>query len=381
MLSLRIGFSPLNDAALIVVAEALGTYAAEGLDVSLSRESNWSNIRDKLSYGLLDAAHVLATMPLARGLGLGPTLGQIVAPMALGANGNSVVVSSRLKAVFEDHGASTLIATARALRLVIQNRRAASDAKVTLAIPFTYSPHHFVLRHWLAAAGIDPDRQVQWVVLPPSRMADHLRDGVIDGFCSGSPWPQMAELNGDGVVLFSDPAFWTLKPEKLLGVRGVWAEENPDGVIALTRALLRAAQWASDPANSTDLAEILSRKAYVGAPLEAIQAALGEGGAGLVLDPQTTTFPWISHAKWFMGQFVRWGLTTGDHDFDAIARKVYRPDLWREAASGLELNVPEADEKDEGGQTAPWSLPARPEPILMPANALFDGGVFRSVAS
>lgn len=377
MLNVRIGFSPLNDSALVVVAEVLGCYVTEGLDVSLSREANWSNIRDKLSYGLLDAAHVLATVPLARGLGLGPTIGQITVPMALGANGNSVVISSKLQEVFEGLGASTLLESARALRLIIQHRRAVSEGKVTLAIPFNYSPHHFVLRHWLAAGGIDPDRQVQWVVLPPSRMADHLRDGVIDGFCSGSPWPQMAELHGDGVVLFSDPAFWTLKPEKVLAVRGPWADENPEGTVALTRALLRAGQWAADPAHTGDLAEILSRKAYVGAPLEAVERALSVGGAGLILDPQTTTFPWISHAKWFIGQFVRWGLTEGEHDFDAIARRVYRPDLWRQAAQPLGLCLPLSDEKDEGGQNTTWSLPAAPRDIDMPPNALFDGGTFR----
>lgn len=378
-LHLRLGFNPLNDAALVVIAQATGLYAAEGLDVSLSREANWSNIRDKLSYGLLDAAHVLATMPLARGLGLGPTLGQIIAPMALGANGNSVVVSSTLKAVLEDAGAQSLLDSARALRREIERRRKHNEAKVVLAMPFTYSPHHFVLRHWVASGGIDPDRQVEWVVLPPSRMAALLKSGVIDGFCSGSPWPQMAEINGDGKVLFSDPDFWTLKPEKVLGVRGPWAEENPEGVIALTRALLRAGQWASDPGNATDLAEILSRSIYVGAPLPAIEMALGAGGAGLSLDPQTTTYPWISHAKWFMGQFVRWGMTTDDHDFDATARSVYRPDLWAEAAGSLGLNVPLSDTKDEGGESGPWQIAATPAPISMPANVFFDGGIFRSV--
>ncbi|MDC7676367.1 ABC transporter substrate-binding protein [Asticcacaulis machinosus] len=377
VLSLKIGFSPLNDSALVLLGEALGYYTAEGLDVTLSREANWSNIRDKMSYGLLDAAHVLAPMPLSRGLGLGPTLGKIIAPMALGANGNSVVVSSRLMNALIHDDKTRLLDTARALRDEISRRRAVGAPKVVLAMPFAYSPHHFVLRHWVAAGGIDPDRQVQWVVLPPSRMADALRDGVIDGFCSGSPWPQMAQLNGDGQVLFSDPDFWTLKPEKVLGVREPWANENPDGVIALVRALLRSAQWAKD-ASTSDLAQILAQPGYVGAPLEAIELALSTEGAGLLLDPQTTTFPWISHAKWFMGQFVRWGLTTPEHDFDTIARQIYRPDLWRQAAASLGLDIPATDEKTEGGEPVPWTLNATPNPILMPANELFDGGIFRS---
>jgi NitT/TauT family transport system ATP-binding protein/nitrate/nitrite transport system substrate-binding protein len=377
VLSLKIGFSPLNDSALVLLGEALGYYTAEGLDVTLSREANWSNIRDKMSYGLLDAAHVLAPMPLARGLGLGPTLGKIIAPMALGANGNSVVVSSHLMTALIHDDKTKLLDTARALRDEISRRRAAGAPKVVLAMPFAYSPHHFVLRHWVAAGGIDPDRQVQWVVLPPSRMADALRDGVIDGFCSGSPWPQMAQLNGDGQVLFSDPDFWTLKPEKVLGVREPWANENPDGVISLVRALLKAAQWAK-AADTADLAKILAQPGYVGAPLEAIELALSTEGAGLLLDPQTTTFPWISHAKWFMGQFVRWGLTTPEHDFDTIARQIYRPDLWRQAAASLGLDIPLEDEKTEGGEPVPWTLDATPNPILMPANELFDGGIFRS---
>ncbi|HEX7800227.1 MAG TPA: CmpA/NrtA family ABC transporter substrate-binding protein [Asticcacaulis sp.] len=378
-MNLTLAYNPLNDAALLLVAEALGFYDSEGLSVTLSREANWSTVRDKLAYGMIDGAHILAPMPFAAALGQGPSMGRIIAPMALGAGGNLVLVSAGLKRALEEDGAApkTLRGSARLLAREVAARRYAGAGRLVFAVPFTFSPHHFVLRHWVAAAGLDPERQVQWVVAPPSRMADMVRDGVIDGFCSGSPWPQTAELNGDGEVLFSDPDFWTLKPEKVLGVRAGWAEANPDGVIALVRALMRAAAWASDPAHRGDLIRILARKAYVGAPAEAIAAALGDQGAGLTLDPQTATFPWISHAKWFLGQMVRWGWLAPDHDFDALARRIYRPDLWREAAGGLGLALPLADEKDEGGQAAGWSLPAKPQAIDMPPNALFDGGVFR----
>lgn len=378
-MNLTLAYNPLNDAALILVAEALGFYDSEGLSVTLSREANWSNIRDKLAYGLIDAAHILAPMPFAAALGQGPSMGRIIAPMALGAGGNSVLVSAALKRALEEDGEApkSLRGSARLLAREVAARRYAGAGRLVFAVPFTFSPHHFVLRHWVAAAGLDPERQVQWVVAPPSRMADMVRDGLIDGFCSGSPWPQTAELNGDGEVLFSDPDFWTLKPEKVLGVRSGWAEAHPDGVIALLRALLRAAAWAHDPAHRDDLIRILARTSYVGAPSEAIAAAMADGGAGLILDPQTATFPWISHAKWFLGQMVRWGWLAPEHDFDALARRIYRPDLWREAASGLGLSLPLADEKDEGGQGSDWLLPAQPADIVMPSNALFDGGVFR----
>ena len=379
MTDVKIAYSPLNDAALILVAEALGFYDSEGLSVTLSREANWSNIRDKLAYGLIDAAHILAPMPFAAALGLGPSMGRIIAPMALGANGNSVLVSSALKARLDDSGgaAGTLMGSARLLAREVDRRRKAGLGRLVFAVPFNWSPHHFVLRHWVASAGLDPERQIQWVVLPPSRMADMVKDGVIDGFCSGSPWPQTAQLNGQGEILFSDPDYWNVKPEKVLGVRAAWAEAHPEATIGLTRALLRAGLWAADTANREDLIRILSRRAYVNAPWRAIELALGSGGSGLILDPQTATFPWLSHAKWFLGQMVRWGMLTAEHDFDGLARNVYRPDLWREAATGLGLACPLDDEKTEGGQPAPWSLPGTPHAIAMPPSRFFDGGTFR----
>ncbi len=377
MTDIKIAYSPLNDAALILVGEALGFYDSEGLNVTLMREANWSNIRDKLAYGLIDAAHILAPMPFAAALGLGPSMGRIIAPMALGANGNSVLVSAKLKARLEDGGQldTSLMGSARLLAREVERRRREGLGRLVFAVPFTWSPHHFVLRHWAASAGLDPERQLQWLVVPPSRMADMVKDGVIDGFCSGSPWPQAAQLNGQGEILFSDPDYWTLKPEKVLGVRAAWAEANPEATIALTRALLRAGQWASNPAHREDLIRILARKASVNAPWKAIEMALD--GSGLTFDPQISTFPWISHAKWFMGQMVRWGMLTSEHDFDQLARHVYRPDLWREAAAPLGLNCPLADEKTEGGQTVNWEIPASPHNIIMPPNRLFDSGVFR----
>ncbi len=328
---------------------------------------------------MIDAAHTLAPMPLAAALGLGPSMGRIIAPMALGANGNGVLVSAALKERLQDAGDShkSLMGSARLLAREVERRKREGLGRLVFAVPFTWSPHHFVLRHWVSAAGLDPERQIQWIVVPPSRMADMVKDGVIDGFSAGSPWPQTAQLLGRGEVLFSDPDYWSLKPEKILGLRAAWAEANPEAAIALVRALLRAGQWAAAPGNRGDLIRILARHAYVNAPAEAIDIALSEGGSGLMLDPEAATFPWISHAKWFLGQMVRWGMLSPDHDFDQLARNIYRPDLWREAAESLGFNLPVQDEKDEGGHLRAWSLAARPQAITMPPNVLFDGGVFR----
>ncbi|MGN6425116.1 MAG: ABC transporter substrate-binding protein, partial [Asticcacaulis sp.] len=164
-MNLTLAYNPLNDAAVILVAEALGFYDSEGLSVTLSREANWSNIRDKLAYGLIDAAHILAPMPFAAALGQGPSMGRIIAPMALGAGGNSVLVSEALKRALEENGEApkSLRGSAKLLAREVAKRRYAGAGRLVFAVPFTFSPHHFVLRHWVAAAGLDPERQVQWV--------------------------------------------------------------------------------------------------------------------------------------------------------------------------------------------------------------------------
>lgn len=374
-----IGFHPLNDCALVAVAETLGLFEDEGLDVRLSREPSWSNIRDKLAYGLLDAAHLLAPMPLASTMGLGAGGGRLIAPIALGLNGDSVVVSTGIAAAARD--AEGLAAAGRAIAEHIRARRASRDTPLVFAAPFPFSPQAYVLRDWLVAGGLDPDRDVSLVVAPPSRMANMLREGVLDGFCAGAPWGQDAVLSGAGRILFSDRDYWGLKPEKVLGVSPRWAAEEPDALRALLRALLRAAQWAGAPENRAALVATLAEPRYVGADASVIAAAFdGELAAGHLFFDAAATFPWLSHAEWFIAQMIRWGQAPDATDAAAVARAVYRPDLWRAAAKDLGLPAPSRDSKIEGAHAKAWSLPASPEPIPMPADRFFDGRRFEPAA-
>jgi NitT/TauT family transport system ATP-binding protein/nitrate/nitrite transport system substrate-binding protein len=374
-----IGFHPLNDAALLMIAEARGLFTKEGLDVTLSREPSWSNIRDKLAYGVLDAAHMLAPMTLASTLGLGAGGGRLIAPMALGLNGNSVVVTSSLAAAIAP--ASKPEAAADALGSLIRERRASSGDVLTFAAPFPFSPQMYILRDWLSAGGVDPDRDVRLVVAPPSRMAEMLRQAVLDGFCAGAPWGQDASLSGAGRILFSDPVYWGLKPEKVLGVSPRWAAEEPDALRALVRALLSAALWAREVGNRAELIAILAERRHVAAAPETIAAAFeGPLAAGHIFFDAAATFPWLSHAEWFVAQMVRWGQAPPTTDGASVARAVYRPDLWRAAAKDLGLPAPTRDSKIEGAHALPWSLPAQPEPIPMPPDLFFDSRRFEPAA-
>lgn len=374
----RLGFNPLNDCAPIVVAQELGFFKDEGLEVILEKEIAWANIRDKLCYGLIDGAHILAPIPLAGAMSVGPNIGEMIVPMALNMGGNSFVVSNKLyeKLAKITNISSSLLFKGKAIKEIIEERRKKQEPRLILAVPFIHSSHNFVIRNWLSICGIDVERQIQILVLPPSKMAQMLSEGLIDGFCAGSPWPQTTQIMGEGKILFSDADYWTLKPEKVLALRKDWAKANPLATRVLCRAIMRAGNWCSKPENQNALFEILAQEKYVNAPLEAISLSFTSENANICFDPQIASFPWISHAKWFLEQFEKHGMSDANKDFDEIARKTYAPELWGEIARTMGLNVPNFDEKTEGVQSTEYEIKATPKNILMPRNEFFDCSKF-----
>jgi ABC-type nitrate/sulfonate/bicarbonate transport system substrate-binding protein len=353
--ALTLGFIPLTDCAPLVVAKDQGFFADEGLDVTLSREASWATIRDKVAVGALDGAHMLAPMALAATLGAGGDPVAMVAPLALNRNGSAVTVSAALAlALRELGGAKETPVTARALARLIARRREAGAPPLTFAVVFPYSMHNYLLRYWMGAAGIDPDRDVRLVVTPPPRMVEQLKAGAIDGFCVGAPWNAVAVAERVGEVLLRASDFWRAGPDKVFGATQAWAEARPDDLQATLRALLRAGAWADDPANRQALAELLARPEHVGASPDAVAWALnGE----IVFNRDDAAFPWRSHAAWFLSQMTRWGQIGARADTRA-ALQVYRPDLFRVAAAAVGQSAPAADSKIEG------------------PHAFFDGQVF-----
>ncbi|HSK38218.1 MAG TPA: CmpA/NrtA family ABC transporter substrate-binding protein, partial [Arenibaculum sp.] len=356
----RLGFVPLVDCAIPVVALELGFARGEGLDLKLEREASWAAMRDKLAYGVLDAAHMLAGLPLAATLGIGgaPPV-PMWAPMALGLGGNAITVSTALyqRMVEADPEAmrGPRSGSARALARVVRDHLAAGRPPLSFASVFPVSSHNYELRYWLASAGIDPDRDVNLGVVAPSRMVENLGMGWIDGYCVGEPWNLRAVQTGKGVVVATKADIWPNSPEKVLGLRASWAGDNAGTVAALVRALVRAAQWADDPGNRAELATMLAAGRYVGVPTGILRMAL-EGRPVLrpgaapehlpdlhVFYRWQATFPWTSHAVWLLTQMVRWGQLTPDVDFAAAAARVYRPDIYRAAVAPLGIDVPAED--------------------------------------
>jgi two-component system, oxyanion-binding sensor len=378
----RIGYIPLNDCAPIVAAQALGLFEKHGVRATLSREPSWANIRDKLAYGLLDAAHILAPMPLADALGLGVGDRRIIAPMSLGLNGNAVTVSTGLyeemRAV-DPLGVENAPPKASALAAALKARRDKGEAKPVLAVTFPYSMHNYSLRYWLAAGGVDPDHDVRLVVIPPQRMAAMLRDGVIDGFCVGAPWHAAASEGGFGRILISDYQFWGLKPEKVFGVSQDWSKKEPAALQAVLGAVLEAAIWADQPENRDELTAILTAPGCVEASPSAVRWALGAAdGRFQIMHRYAANYPWRSQALWILGQMARWGQTPPDAALTEIAQTVYRPDLYAAAAKSLGVSIPLEEKRYEGAQADSWKIAGTNGPIDLAPDRFFDGVVFDS---
>ncbi|HZP08919.1 CmpA/NrtA family ABC transporter substrate-binding protein [Methyloceanibacter sp.] len=384
------GFMPLLDSALLVAAKEKGFAEKEGLDLVLARETSWANIRDRLAVGHFQVAHMLAPMPIACNLGLTPLASRTIAPMALGLGGNAVTVSNALWTEMAALGAKPDLdpATAgAALRQIVADRARASRPPLRFAVVHPHSGHNYELRYWLAACGIDPDRDIEIVILPPPLMADALASGSIEGYCVGEPWNTAAVARGFGRIATVKAKIWRGSPEKVLGAQAQWAERHPEALAALLRAIYRAAVWAAEPGNREELARLLAGPHYVDRPAEWMMPALtGEieiGGAAVIpvedfFVPlaKAATFPWKSHALWLYTQMVRWGQIKHDKSNEAMARDTYRPDLYRNALKPLGVALPGANAKVEGALKIATPVGSAGASLILGPDGFFDGRLF-----
>lgn len=315
------GFIPLLDSALLVAAARFGFAEEEGIELKLVQETSWANIRDRISIGHFDVAHMLAPMPIAATLNLTSLAVPMLAPMTLGLGGNAITVSLPIWEEMQSEGADNAgdpTSTGEALAKAISIRRARGQDPLRFGVVHPFSGHAYELRYWLAAAGIDPDRDVEITVLPPPLMPDALLAGRIDGFCVGEPWNTVSVQNGLGRIVTFKDAIWPASPEKVLGVTENWADTNAETLGALIRALVKAADWCADWDNAENLAHLLAAPEYLDcSPATCIPALTGklQLEAGLSLDvPRFLSFaapealcPSGADGLWFYSQMVRWG--------------------------------------------------------------------------
>lgn len=383
------GIMPLLDSAILVVAREKGFAEAENLDLHLVREISWANIRDRMAVGHFDVAHMLAPMPIACNLGMTPLATPTLAPMALGLGGNAVTVSGSLWREMANTGAAGDLdptTAGLALRATLAAGAKAGRPPLRFGVVHPHSGHNYELRYWLAASGVDPDRDVEIVILPPPLMADAMGAGHIDGYCAGEPWNTAAVVKNVGHIATVKAAIWKSSPEKILGVAAHWAQANPDVLAALLRALYRSAEWCAQPGKREELTALLSRPHYLDCPVDWLLPALSgqiQTGAGTVQvddfflpQAKAATFPWKSHALWFYSQMVRWGQIDATAENAAKALDTYRPDLYRLALKPLGVALPGANAKVEGALTSPTPVGSAGASLVLGPDGFFDGKVF-----
>jgi NitT/TauT family transport system ATP-binding protein len=314
----------------------------------------------------------------------------IVAPISLGLGGNAITVSQALWHAMCAHGAdlgASPQTQGEALRAVVRARERDGKEPLTFAMVYPFSAHNYELRYWLAACGIDPDRQVRLIVMPPPLLVDAMREGQIDGFCVGEPWNSLAVSVGAGTIVLPTTHIWRMSPEKVLGCRLEWAQRHPEQLSALVRAIYKSARWCELPENHVELARMLAQLRYVGAPADILLRGLAnrlvllQGAAPreiadfYVTSRQLATFPWVSHALWFYSQMVRWRQVEYSDQDAALVRATYRPDLYRLALGSLAA-APVADNKIEGTHSAARMLETNSGTVPYGPDGFFDGRVF-----
>jgi two-component system, oxyanion-binding sensor len=381
---LRLGYVPLLDAAPLIVAQTLGFGDEEGLDLILDAAPSWSALRDMLAFGQVEAAQMLAPVPVAMALGLGGSAARFEALSVLNANGDVIGVSRALSDRMQDqgwtHGHPDARETARALL-------AAADRCLRVGVPFPFSMHSELVRYWLEGLdGLLPAK-IDMRTVPPPRMAEALAAGEIDVFCVGEPWGSVAVERGVGALLLPGTAIWAFAPEKVLAVRAGWADADPDTAGRLMRAVWRAGRWLGEPQNRMMASEILAMPDHLDLPAEMIERVL-EGRLTMTLGKEdlhaphlieffagAATFPWRSQAAWIGARLARrYGL---DPETSATAaRDVFRSDLYRHHLRSAGADLPGASEKVEGALAVPSPVASERGQMILAADRFFDARVF-----
>jgi ABC-type nitrate/sulfonate/bicarbonate transport system substrate-binding protein len=383
-----IGFLPLVDACLPILAQELGFAEEEGLSLSFVRDVSWATVLDRLLYGHTDAAHMVAPLAIATTLGIGRPAQPLSAPFVLGLNGNAITFRKDLAARVAAPGTfGNPALVGAALKREVEDQRAAGK-QLRFGVVHRYSSHNYKLRYWLAACGIIPDRDVEIVTVAPPFVADALASGEIDGACVGEPWNSLCVERDVGTIVLATAQIWRRGVEKVLAMRTPVLESRREETESLIRAMRKAGKEFVDPANWDTCANILARPEYLNADAGIIRRAISDrlvlahdGAAVHYPDfmfqySEAANFPWVSQAAWLYSQMVRWKQADYAEDDARIASRVFRPDVYRSALKNTGDDLPAANSKVEGSVTKLTQVGTQQGAITLSENRFFDGRQF-----
>ena len=325
---LKISFLPITCATPIIMSEPLGFYQRHGLNVELKKYSSWSVVRDDAIAGELDACHMLAPMPIAMTLGLDASAFSVKLASIENNNGQGIAVANKHKGKIQE----------------------AKDFKgFTIGIPYYYSNHNLILRYYLAGGGLNPDTDVKTVVLPPPAAIAKLKQGEIDAFILPDNFTQRVVFDDIGFIHILTKDIWANHPCCAFAAGDAWIKQNPNTFRALNKAIIEAAEYASNYTNRIEVARAIAEEKYLNQPIDVLEAVMtgtfqdGLGNTKTV--PERINFdpyPWQSFATWISTQLVRWDyLPEEKANYEEIGEQIFLTDLARELAEELGANPPE----------------------------------------
>jgi nitrate/nitrite transport system substrate-binding protein len=366
-----LGYIALTDASPLVIAKEKGFFAKHGMtDVQVVKQASWGALRDNLGLGSdangIDGAHILTPMPYLITTGKVTQNNQPL-PMYILARLN---LDGQAISVANEHAALKLAADAKPLKQTLEAKKAKGQ-EGKAAMTFPGGTHDLWIRYWLAAGGIDPDKDIQTIVVPPPQMVANMKVGTMDVFCVGEPWNAQLVNQNIGYTAINTGELWSKHPEKSLGLRADWVDRNPSAAKALLMAVMEAQQWCDKMENKQEMCEIVGRRSWFNVPVaDILPRVMGDYNYGLGREVKNsphlmkfwrdfTSYPFQSHDLWFLTENVRWGKLDPNLDTQTLIKKVNREDLWRDAAKTLGVAAAE--------------IPASPS---RGKETFFDGKVF-----
>ncbi|MBX9927191.1 MAG: ABC transporter substrate-binding protein [Hyphomicrobiaceae bacterium] len=305
---LKVGFIPITCATPIIMAKPMGFYEKQGLNVDVVKTAGWAVIRDKTLNKEYDAAHMLSPMPLAITIGAGSTPIPYTMPAVENINGQAITLSIKHK----------------------DKRDPKSWKGFKFAVPFDYSMHNYLLRYYLAEAGLDPDTDVQIRSVPPPEMVANLRADNIDGFLAPDPVNQRAVFDGVGFIHILSKEIWDGHPCCAFAASQEFVTGSPNTYAALLKAIIEATAFANKDENRKQIAEAIAPANYLNQPVTVVEQVLtgtyADGLGNIKKDPKRIAFdpfPYESFAVWILTQMKRWGQIKGEIDYAAVAKQVF----------------------------------------------------------
>src|SRR5215207_2995199 len=343
-----LGFIALSDAGPLFVAKDKGLFAKYGMpDVEVAKQASWGTTRDNLVLGSegngIDGAHILTPMPYLISAGK-VTQNNQPTPMYILARLN---LDAQCISIAKEYADLKIGTDSSPLKTVFGQKKAAGKA-AKAAMTFPGGTHDLWIRYWLAAGGIDPDKDVETIVVPPPQMVANMKVGTMDAFCVGEPWNLQLINQGIGYTAVNTGEIWNKHPEKSLGMRAAWVDKYPKAAKAVLMAVMEAQQWADKAENKKELATIMGKRQWMNCPVEDVyDRSAGKfdyGIPGKVVENSPhimkywrdfASYPFQSHDLWFMTEDIRWGKYEAGFDSKALIGKVNREDMWRDAAKTL----------------------------------------------